>query len=228
MRGCVKMNKLVSSLLVASASLVAANSAAAFIGGGLIGGGDTCPYVGIDYKQRWMGDNRHFAATNSGRKGSYYGGSIYVGTRCDCYGLEAGLEGAGSNRRTITFSDGSTVSARTNLWGGYLDALAYAPIADCFEVLGGFGVGVLAPKVNFSGATGGAGSRANTTTGASRAAAVARVRLGANYMVSECVGLRGVLGWESTENLAVRGAVVTRAHPFGNSFTAQVGIFAKF
>lgn len=218
MRGCVKMKKLVKSLLVVSASLVAANSAVASMVD------DFCPYVGIDYKQRWMKE-RHVNAGNNNRNASLYGGTIYVGSRWDCFGLEAGLEFAGRNKRDIRFNDGSTASVKANLWGGYLDALAYAPVADCVEVFGGFGVGVLSPKVTYSFNT---ANRAVTGSTGSKAAAVARLRLGLNYMVSECVGLRGAIGWESTENLAIRVNRISRAHPFANSFTLQAGIFAKF
>jgi hypothetical protein len=219
MRGCVKMKKLVKSLLVVSASLVAANSAVA----SMID--DFCPYVGIDYKQRWMKE-RHFASNNSNRNASLYGGTIYVGSRWDCFGLEAGLEFAGRNRRTITFNNGATASVRASLWGGYLDALAFAPVADCLEVFGGFGVGVLSPRVNYTINTGTFAGISGST--GSKAAAVARLRLGLNYMVSDCVGLRGAIGWESTENLAIRSGDFSRYHPFANSFTLQAGIFAKF
>lgn len=220
------MKKLVKSLLIASASLVAANSAVA----GMID--DFCPYLGIDYKQRWMKD-RHFSSINGNRNNSMYGGTIYLGSRSECFGLEAGLEFAGANRRNITFTDNDGDLARANvrpsLWGGYIDALAFAPIAECAEVFGGFGVGVLSAKTSYSTTT---RDNHNFSSGGSRAAAVARLRLGLNYMVSECVGLRGAIGWESTENLALRQSDYIygfgRHSAFSNSFTLQAGIFAKF
>lgn len=222
MRGCVKMKKLVKSLLVVSASLVAANSAVASMVD------DFCPYVGIDFKARWAKERHFGSVSNNNRNNALLGGTIYVGSRWDCFGLEAGLEAAGRNRRTITFNNGATASAKGTLWGGYLDALAYAPVADCLEVFGGFGVGVLSPKITYSSIAGTPPFAGAATSGGSKAAAVARVRLGLNYMVSECVGLRGALGWESTENLAIRAGSISRFHPFANSFTLQAGIFAKF
>lgn len=211
------MKKLVKSLLVVGASMVAANSAVASMVD------DFCPYVGIDYKQRWMND-RFIPGGSSNRNSSFYGGTIYLGTRWDCFGLEVGLEGAGRNRRSVSVG-ALTASYKTSLWGGYIDALAYVPVADCVEVLGGFGIGVLSPRVTGTLVTP-AGTLAGTS--GSKAAAVARLRLGLNYMVSDCVGLRGVIGWETTENLATRIGAISRAHPFGNSFTLQAGVFAKF
>lgn len=221
MRGCVNMKKLVKSLLVVGASLVAANSAVASMMD------DFCPYAGIDYKQRWMRD-RHLNANNgNGCSGnSLYGATIYLGSKWDCFGLETGLEWATRNRRSVTFNNGSTASARVNLWGWYLDALAYIPVADCVDVFGGFGVGVLTPKLSYT--SGRAVADGIPVAGGSKSAAVARLRLGARYMVSECVGIRGVLGWESTENLAHRVGSITRYNGWGNSFTAQAGVFFNF
>lgn len=230
MRGCVKMKKLVKSLLVVSAALVAANSAVASVID------EACPYVGIDYKQRWMnerlGNIGTLALTGSTKKNSsWFGGTIYVGARNECFGLEAGLEFAGKNKRTYTFTDNSTFTTKGSLWGAYIDALAFAPVADCLEIFGGFGVGILSPKVTFGNATGTEARRLQLSS-ASKAAAVARVRLGANYMVSDCVGLRAAIGWESTENLAIRLNTVdgrdSRYHPYANSLTLQAGVFAKF
>lgn len=225
------MKKLVKSLLVVSATLVAANSAVA----SMID--EACPYVGLDYKQRWMGErlgDLDGRITTSGKKNnSWFGGTLYVGARNECFGLEAGLEFAGKNKRTYTLTNGGTFNTKASLWGVYIDALGFVPVADCVEVFGGFGVGILSPKVTLSGATANSGFQGITS--GSKAAAVARVRLGANYMVSDCVGLRAAIGWESTENLAVsvsnNGRVLSdfrRFHPFANSLTLQAGVFAKF
>ena len=58
-----------------------------------------------------------------------------------------------------------------------------------------------------------------------------RLRFGGSYMISPCIGLRALFGWEGFESLRVKtNSVVTGISNkgFKSAFTAAGGVFVKF
>jgi hypothetical protein len=198
------MKQLARKLLLIGALVTASSSASAFFDG------LDCmsPYVGIDYQQRWVRHrNNDDGLDGNNRHRSFPGFNAYLGGRWDCFGLEVGGHYA-ANRR-----NGRTAS----IAGGYLDLVGYLPAMDCLELMGTVGIGYDSARIstlNF-------GSR--TANGV-----VGRIRIGANYMFSECIGIRGLVGWESTSTLRRRNNNDGFNHRLGDSFLASLGVFFKF
>ena len=196
------MKKLARKLLLVGALVTVSSSASAFFDG------LDCmtPYVGIDYQQRWV-RHRNNDGNNNNRNGIIPGFNAYLGGRWDCFGLEVG--GHYAARR----NNGRTAS----IGGGYLDLVGYLPAMDCLELMGTIGIGIDSAKIS----TARFGNR--TANGA-----VARVRVGANYMFSQCIGVGGLLGWESTSTLRNKNNNSGFNHRPGDSFLASLGVFFKF
>lgn len=226
------MKQFARSLLMGGA-LVCASSAAAVAS--LLD--DVSPFVGIDYQQRWMNGNSDWAKIFPT---SYAGGSVYVGGRWDCFAVEFGYDFSGSRHRTRTFGAGETffngnigaVSARTaiQLNGGHIDLIGYVPVVDCLEMMGVVGLGYVFPRIN---ADFGTAFNNNGVTLSGRGTAVARIRFGGNYMVTQCIGIRALVGWESTEYLRLRTGRILSALGATNkgwksSATVSLGAFVKF
>lgn len=223
------MKKLTKSLL-ATGALLAATSAAAFV--------DTmCPVVGVDYQHVWMKEKNGEAnpVNNSGfLPKSYPGASVYVGTRFYEYlGAELGYDWAAKKTKNVSFGNvagvGNNISTNTSVkrQGGHFDLLTYVPVADCFELMFGAGIGYITAKtqITVTSSTAGAGSSQNVKP----KGAVGRIRLGGNYMFNECMGLRALLGWEGTSSLKTTVSGIThKSYPFQDSVTAAVGLFYKF
>lgn len=198
------MKQLARKLLLVGALVTVSSSASAFFDLDCM-----TPYVGIDYQQRWFSHRNDSDFDNDhNRTRSFPGFNAYLGGRWDCFGLEVGGH-YGAQRR----------SGRTaHISGGYLDLVGYLPAMDCLELMGTVGIGYDS-------------FRYHTRLGDSRTAngVVGRVRAGANWMFTECVGIRGLVGWESTSTLRRRN----NNDGFGNhrardSFLASLGIFFKF
>jgi opacity protein-like surface antigen len=108
----------------------------------------------------------------------------------------------------------------TQLRGIHLDLNVYYPLSDCWDIVGSMGAGVIKPKITLSvlsntlpktnptlsntpglfpnDAIALASTKGKTKT-------VFRIGLGSQYMLSEAVGIRANLRWESTTSLRVDG-----------------------
>lgn len=203
------MKKLTKVLLAASTAL-AATSSVAFV--------DTVsPIVGVDYHHVWMKDANQYSGY---LPKSYPGATAYLGARiCECLGIELGQDW--STKKTKSGTDSTRVNFKEQVQrrATHLDLIGYLPIADCIELMGGLGVGYVYPK--FHETYGG------TSYTYKPKATVARVRVGGNYMLSECIGARALLGWESTSSVHFSYAG-TKYKPFKDSVTAALGLFYKF
>lgn len=197
---------------------------------------DMTPFVGIDYQQRWMNGN---ADWNRIFPSSYSGGSVYVGGRWDCFAVELGYDFSGARRRTITFGSGqpffnsnfsgATVQSNLQLNGGHIDLIGFVPVVNCLEMMGVVGIGYIYPRLQVNII----GGPFSGVTVSGRGATVARLKFGGNYMVTPCVGVRLLVGWESTEYLRIRSGPIfagTGASVRGwrSSVTANAGVFVKF
>lgn len=197
---------------------------------------DVTPFVGIDYQQRWMNG---YSDWNKLFPGTFAGGSVYVGGRWDCFAVELGYDFAGSRRKAYVFGPGEpffnnnfnavTVNTNLQLNGGHIDLIGFVPVVDCLEMMGVIGLGYIYPRLSLNINSG----RFANVTVSGRGTTVARLRFGGNYMVTQCVGVRVLVGWESTEYLRLRtgpdfsgtGATV---RGWRSSVTASAGVFVKF
>lgn len=215
-------NKIVASLVVAGAMIAASNANAGMID-------DVCPVVGIDYQHVWQKGKGTFGPF---LPKSYPGFSAYIGTRwAENWGLELGFDHAGKKLRNALVSVGGvsqTVGTSVRRIGGHVDLAGYLPVADCLELMGTLGVGWVRAKTHVSSkitSTGAAVSSANVPV---KTKAVPRVRLGFNYMVTDCVGLRALAGWEGTSALRLKNDVFGTKKAFKSSATVSAGAFFKF
>ncbi len=221
----VAKNLLALGILVCASSTHAANLL-----------DDMSPFVGIDYQQRWMQGNSDW---NKLFPGTFAGGSIYVGGRWDCFAVELGYDFAGTRRKAYIFSPGetffntnfgaATVNTNLQLNGGHIDLIGFVPVVDCLEMMGVIGIGYIYPRLSASISS---GPFAGATV-SGRGTTVARLRFGGNYMVTQCVGVRLLVGWESTEYLRIRSAANftstgASAKGWKSSVTASAGVFVKF
>ncbi len=235
------MKKLAKSLVIASALAVAGSAVAEF--------GDITPYIGADYQQSWMKGKGPYSSI---LPKSFPGATLYVGTKVhENLGFEAGYNWSKSQKKTADMAEGfdglftgnagaavkaaaqpgSKVTLRRN--SAFFDVVGFLPVMDCVELVGSVGWGYVMPKLTITPSKGldGQGYKLRNQN-------VVRVGLGANYMVTEMVGVRAKLGWESTkathfkhnaahDALRANRGVQTR-RPLKDSTTLNIGAFVKF
>lgn len=227
------MKQIVKSLVVASALTAAGSASADWFD-------CFCPFVGIDYYQVWAkgrGDFGRFLPK------SYPGLTVYLGAKfCENLGFELGYDT--STRRSTSFSipagtsfGGITAntnvsgSARLRRSGGHIDLVGYWPFMDCFELFGTIGYGWIQPKIDFTSTTA-LGNLSGLNGLSLRGRSVFRLGIGTNYMLTDCIGARLKLGWESGSNHRFRNATFNGVNfnqrAFRSAFTLAVGVFAKF
>lgn len=228
------MKNLAKSLVVAGAMAVAGTASADWFD-------CFCPVIGIDYYQVWMKAKNgfsNFAAKN------YPGGTIYVGAKfADCLGFEIGYDTSTNKSRNWTvpagtFGAATSVTGTTKIRrsGGHIDLIGYMPIDcfDCVELFGSIGYGWVEPKITVttSSVVDPFGGAIATTSGKGRS--VLRLGAGINYMLSECIGVRAKIGYESTSSIRVNGNAnfvnntTLTNKPFRGSATLALGAFLKF
>jgi hypothetical protein len=231
------MKKIVTSLVVAGAMIAASNVGASMID-------DICPLVGIDYQQVWSKGKGDFGQL---LPKSYPGASVYIGTRwAENWGVEVGFDYAARKHKSFTLPAGSTffgssvggapINGRVAVrrTGGHIDLAGYWCVADCLELVGTVGIGLVHPKISVTAitTTGNAAIVNSLQAVSTKTKAVPRVRVGANYMLTDCVGVRGLVGWEGTSSLRLKNnntAGVNLANKaFKSSATLSAGVFVKF
>lgn len=208
------------------------------------------PIIGVDYYQPWM--KAKFGWNDVLPKDSYPGVTAYFGARfADCWGLEIGYDGSSKKSKNFVlsdaffFADRSTVTGTSTIrrTGGHIDLIGYVPVdcCDCFEVFASLGYGYVRPKmtiniISFSGPRGNPYAFAlNSVT--AKGGSVVRLGVGANYMVTGCVGVRAKLGYENTSSLRFKGtAFATNTNgvvsginkAFKDTASLSLGAFVKF
>lgn len=80
---------------------------------------------------------------------------------------------------------------------------------------------MLKPKFNSSVNGAGIATSSKTKT-------VARIGVGANYMLTDMFGLRAKLNWENTERLKANFNNAGDVKPFKNTTSLTLGAFAQF
>ncbi|MBP6103996.1 MAG: outer membrane beta-barrel protein [Gammaproteobacteria bacterium] len=230
------MKQLAKSLVIAGALAVAGSAVADF--------GDINPYIGADLSATRM---KAAGPYSSIAPKSFPGASLYVGAKFhENFGLEAGYNWTKTKSTTVnipanfdgarvapysTVQNGANVKLRRN--SSFVDVVGFLPVMDCVELTGSVGYGYVMPKLSMKTAAGAA------ITGYDlKNQSVVRLGLGANYMVTDMVGVRAKLGWESTgatqfkktqnhQNvMAASGAQTKR--PLKDSTSLNIGAFVKF
>jgi hypothetical protein len=202
------------------------------------------PNFGVDYYQTWtrgQGDwKKVFPRT-------YRGATVYVATRfCQNLGLELGYDMSMRAKKEWSLSGGSaffngivpntglTGTTKARRSGVHLDFLGFLPVADCFDLFASVGYGLVQSKVDVTISTisgSNQGSALASVSGKGRS--VLRAGVGGSYMVSNMVGLRAKLGWETTSTLRVTGndaftSLGYRSKGWKDTTALSIGAFVKF
>jgi len=240
------MKHIAKSLVIVGAMAAAGSAFADF--------GDINPYVGADYQQAFMATHRPF---NHAKK-SFPGVNLYVGTKFhENFGVELGYNLSKNQSKKFTLGAGDLVGAvntantrvaagttvagtiKQKRSGAFFDLVGFLPAGDCFELLGSLGLGWVK--------TGIAGKDFASSTAVSNTAIVSafnnlsaknkmvyRLGLGGSYMVTDMVGLRVKVGYESTSRLRLQdknsslSTLGISTKKFTDSVTATAGLFVKF
>lgn len=230
------MKHLAKSLVVAGAVLAAGSASAGMMG-------DISPYIGIDYQQSWMKGNDDYRKLFPD---NYKGASLYVGTKFhEYFGLELGYDWSAREKENLNLAATDTLfgsqlgaamtgEVKVRRTGGHLDLVGFLPVADNFELTASLGYGWVQPKIE--AVVNNPAANVNNSALASlsgKGKSVFRVGVGGSYMLTDMVGLRARLGWESTSSLRVKGNsdfqnlnITTKA--FKGTTSLRVGAFVKF
>lgn len=221
------------------------------------------PYLGIDSKWQKIGLHKDWKRAVENKR---WGTTFFLGNRfCDYLGLELGYS---QTTRKIKahlfapgedfFNNGDTAGAimrTTTRFNSYhIDVNSYWPINPCIDLIGSLGYGWVQPKVsvdiltlaspslnpNLPINTGFFLQDATTlTTIQGRDKGVFRVGAGAQFMICDFVGIRGLVRLETTNSLRLKGDFERRdpnsTIEFGNvrrmfkdSYSVALGIFWNF
>lgn len=231
------MKKLTKSLVMASAMTVAGSASADIFD-------CFCPFLGVDYYQAWMYPQTPW---NTIFPKQFPGGTLYTGAKfSECFGFEVGYDTsvkkshAWNLNRGITFFNGTTTvpisgTVKMRRSGGHIDFLAFWPFANCFEFFGAIGWGYVEPKFWVFTNVRDNIDRVNTTIlslhGEGRS--VLRLGAGVNYMLTDCIGVRAKVGYESTSSLRIKGnpnftALGFNQRGFRGTGTFAAGAFIRF
>lgn len=235
------MKHVVKALVLASVAIAAA------VDNVMAEVNDMSPYLGADYYQVWMkghGDWKKIFPQE------YPGADVYVGTRFhENFGVELGyLWSARQSKNWAlpvgtqffdgTITDSPSLSGNTKIrrTGGYLDVVGFLPIAECLEFIGSVGFGWVQTKIttSFNNISPGHSQNSSALTSVSgKGRGTFRVGIGASYMLTDMVGVRAKVGWESTSNLRLKGnAFFTNlgydTSGFKGTTALIVGTFVKF
>ncbi len=179
----------------------------------------------------------------------FIGGSLYVGTRFhEFFSLEAGYDGTRTQKKDWTMVSGNaffggqipagqTLSGTTKVKksGGHLDLNGYLPVSEYASLIATVGIGWVQAKVessfNILPGTMTTASALSSVSGKGRA--VARAGVGAHYMVTEDVGVRAKISWDSTTTLRFKGNALFSSlgydqKPYKGTTTFSLGAFVKF
>jgi hypothetical protein len=230
------MKQVMKSLVVVGAMLAAGSSVAMM--------DDIKPQIGIDYYQAWMkGTGRIVpnSVSNIGVHGftprTYPGGTVYVGTRfMEYWGAELGYDTSGkkSNRASgvATATNNTSIGAKVQRSGVHLDLLGYLALNECSNVFASLGAGWVKAKLSHVSYTTIPNAPVAATT-ASKSKTVFRLGVGANYMITEMIGARVKVGYETTSALRNtisigNGIAAGSQKYFKDSTTFAAGLFAQF
>ncbi len=230
------MKQIAKSLVIAGA-IVAASSVSADMMA------DFNPYIGADYYQAWMKPKGDY---NQVLPKDFPGATLYVGTKFhENFGVELGYDWSAQKKKDFnlpananffgTVQNAFSGTAKVRRTGGHLDLVGFLPVAECFDLIGSVGFGWVQTKIDTGTVTNAnvsrRGSAVNSLSGKGRG--VFRIGVGGSYMVTEMIGLRAKLGWESTSSLRVNGnqnftTLGMPNNPYKGTTSLTLGAFVKF
>jgi len=215
------------------------------------------PYVGIEGKLQHTEGKRDWKPILP--KG-YAGGTLYIGAKLfEVCSLELGFSETFRKEKKYTFKTNDSFFGDTQVAGAqttiknhftnwHLDLNGYYPFAECWELFGSIGGGVVKPKLGIELAN----IPATDTllvqiprNGKGRG--VFRLGVGIQYMATESFGLRALVRWESTSRVKIYGPLppipaappappppptsffpITAQKGFSNTYSISAGVFWKF
>lgn len=191
---------------------------------------DVTAYLGADYYYAMMKPKANW---NQIFPRAYPGATLYVGTQFhENFGIELGYDWSIRQKKNWTLMNGqpffsSTINgtfsgtARIQRSGGHVDIVGFLPVGDCTDLLGFAGVGWIQPKIEIVNLTVAPnGTMPNTSAIAAisgKGRGTFRMGAGIRYLITNIVGIRAKVGWESTSTLVVKG----------NAYFTQLGYTQK-
>lgn len=235
------MKAIVKKIVLIGTLLAAGNAAASIVE-------DVCPYVGADYRQLWI-KGRGFWSDRVAK--SFPGGTLFIGAKfTENFGMEAGYNWSVHKHSTtnVVFPNPGLVTrtgrvipttgnikARTRFTSFYVDLNGYVPLDNCWELIGSIGLGSMKPKLSVTVINAGTLLPAQQTALQSingRARSVWRVGVGAQYLFTESVGVRGLVRYEGTDGLRIHNnninAFGISQKAFKDAVSLALGFFVRF
>ena len=208
------MKQVAKNLVVLGALALAGSAVAEF--------GDFAPYAGVDYHHAWMKEKLDAGSTQAMPK-SFPGASFYVGTKFhENFGAELGYTLTPTAKKNYKeAAAGVDETYKFKRPSAHIDLLGFLPVADCFELMGSVGYGLVKPKITVVDNTAPSTSAKIPT----KKHGVFRFGFGGIYNITEMFGLRAKLGYETTSSMRYKN---TSEKAFKNSLTASAGVFVKF
>lgn len=189
---------------------------------------DVSAYIGVDYYQAFM---KSTAFWNQLFPSNFPGANFYLGTQFhENFAIEVGYLWSVRQNKDWTLTQGqqffnssvnANFSGKTHLQrtGAYIDLIGILPVAECTDLMGFIGTGWDQPKIeirNLNVNPGAAIPNSSAIAAVSgKGRGVFRLAVGLRYLLTDIIGLRFKLGWESTTTLHVSGN--------GNPYFLQFG-----
>lgn len=217
------MKRMVKSLLFITTFLLGSSAAYGFDG--------FSPYVGLEGIWQYTALKNQVTDNVNIRRSalpkSYWGGNIFLGGRfCDMWGLELGYSLTTKRSRNHRVDDSKFSNRFSTV---YLDLNGYLPLDNCWDLIGSIGVAAVKPKFNETESD---GTPIDGLSISNKSRAAFRLGAGAQYMITECFGIRALVRWETTSSLrtrvAVAGAQTFTFKPFRDSVIGSLGVFWRF
>lgn len=161
------------------------------------------PYVGADYQYTNVNYQDYPSLGINGddlAESDMHGFNIHAGARIHQYfGIEAGFSWSESDDKNNIIGTG--INSQVDVYGASLDALAYLPVNEKFELIGTVGLSYLTAEIDFSGAA---------TASDDESEVNGRIGAGAQYWLTDNVNVRGMVRYQGADfDDSADGAIVT-------------------
>lgn len=178
---------------------------------------DLCltPYVGVDAQVRNMGFKKEYGGGPLFNN-NYPQGNLFVGAMFNDYvGVEGGFEFTQLKSKEATQVEGQqilgyrvefpaetiTVKAQNRLYGWNVNLIGAYPICNAYRIsiIGSIGLARLRSKLDAC-VTGSEGISQNRPCMKfpGQTKSILRLTAGLKHMITDCIGIRGTIGWENT------------------------------
>jgi hypothetical protein len=205
------------------------------------GGVYLAPYIGADAQFRFMSFRNEYGSKNF--RNHYPQANIYAGLKfCDYLGLEGGFYSSTDFTRGSTFGEnernlgivlpasGNAIGA-ARIQGWHINAVGFLPVSECYCLTALAYIGAAQSKVTLRYIiTDIGGFPDDFTANFSQTKTIMRAGAGIQHMISDCIGVRWLAGWEDTSKFS---AIRTTTDPnllvkLKSSVVLSLGLFAIF